>query len=512
MKYAGVGVGALAAGAAGYFLREELDRLQQSSTRRIATTSQTSALDTTPPVIQDLRWQPTRVVNNRVYDGSISFAVEDQDSSIAEAYLDFQPVYPTHIPREAFPEEPTRQYTFTGAGKTENFSQTITDLKGGKEYRARVGARDKAGNRAGGSIDIPYIREFENIAPSSMGVVTAYYVFYHLRTDDVPNWSDGHKYTPKLGEYLSDDEVVIRRHADCMSGYGIRNLLVSWGAPEDWVSKRGGHIKKHHQVLDENLQALIDNSLLTESDLEVGILYETPGRLLPTNPKIQWERNLTPRNTEILKSDFAYLAEKYFNHPNFWRIDGKPVVYIYDTPAMTGDLRAAVQAIRQAVRRAGSDEVFLITDFAKAHREVFPSRNTEWAALASLFDAVTSWLGGYMPDGNYLGGSYEKQIELIYGEWFRWCKAKDIPLIPYVTPEFDARLVSWGDPAEIPLPRSPDLFRERVKIAMKYSGLAGTIAVGSWNDFFESHALEPSREYGFTYLDIVRDCVTKLSA
>ena len=59
--------------------------------------------DEKPPEIKDFRWEPTRVINSKVYDGRVSFTAEDKDSVISEAYLEFSPVYPLHLPREAFP-------------------------------------------------------------------------------------------------------------------------------------------------------------------------------------------------------------------------------------------------------------------------------------------------------------------------------------------------------------------------------------------------------------------------
>jgi hypothetical protein len=123
---------------------------------------------------------------------------------------------------------------------------------------------------------------------------------------------------------------------------------------------------------------------------------------------------------------------------------------------------------------------------------------------ARSFDRVTSWLGGYSGEGKYLGGSYEAQIEILYSKWGKWAKEYNRKLIPFVTPEFDNRYVRWGCPNCIPLNRFPQLFEKRVNIALMYTCPPRVILIGTWNDFFESTALEPAREYGFTYLEILR--------
>jgi len=56
--------------------------------------------------------------------------------------------------------------------------------------------------------------------------------------------------------------------------------------------------------------------------------------------------------------------------------------------------------------------------------------------------------------------------------------------IPSITPEFDNRY-SWGDPNSIPLPRSPELFEKRLKIALKYVKTSKIVMIGTWNDFLK---------------------------
>ena len=62
-----------------------------------------------------------------------------------------------------------------------------------------------------------------------------------------------------------------------------------------------------------------------------------------------------------------------------------------------------------------------------------------------------------------------------------------------------------GDaPIAPPSTASPQLFEKRVNIALMYTCPPRVILIGTWNDFFESTALEPAREHGFTYLEILR--------
>ena len=55
--------------------------------------------------------------------------------------------------------------------------------------------------------------------------------------------------------------------------------------------------------------------------------------------------------------------------------------------------------------------------------------------------------------------------------------------------------------------RDPEIFRKLIGFDMKYASrsMVGVKAFNEWG-----HQIEPATEYGFTYSQIVRDCVTKL--
>jgi len=125
---------------------------------------------------QSRQWQGIR--------GVISFMAEDPDSPIAEAQLRLDAFYPSEIPGRAVPPETSRSYGFTGSSKSESFSQTIADLKGGKGYLASARARDISGNESSQLLDIPYVREFENNPILySLNVGAHYYPWYGEPSD-----------------------------------------------------------------------------------------------------------------------------------------------------------------------------------------------------------------------------------------------------------------------------------------------------------------------------------------
>ena len=157
-------------------------------------------------------------------------------------------------------------------------------------------------------------------------------------------------------------------------------------------------------------------------------------------------------------------------------------MYVYDSAAFVGDVKTAIKELRETVEKTGYD-VYLVSDHV--HPCVLPGTNEVWEERARQFDGITCWLGGYSGKGEYLGGSYEKQLKILYSAWGEWAKENNKDLIPFTTPEFDGRYVTWGDPNSIPLERSTTKFLERLNITFHYSPRTKIVMIGTFNDFFE---------------------------
>ena len=459
----------------------------------------------TQPTVINLSWVPTRTNLDKIYDIKVTFVARDDKTPIAYAELHFKPVeYQYMIDKygmrpedysKVFPPDSERVFVLTPVdgrfdNLEKNFTVSIKDIVGGREYKIVALVRDLAGNEKTVEVKTPYIRQFENIAKTDDIIVVAPYYLWYRR--DLSNWRDGHKYTPLLGEYRSDDPIVMSKHIDWATGHGVDVFAVSWTGYEY------GDLK----YFDDNLKLLFNNPL--SKDIKIMILYESPGRLKTTgNPSTPWEKNLSDEeNIKTLISDFIYFSREYFNRENYFKLDGRPVVYIYDSSAFMGNVSGTIQKLREAIRREGY-EVFLISDHV--HPYVLPGSNPDWEERARQFDGITSWLGGYSGEGIYLGGSYEAQLGILYSQWGGWVRLNNKKLVPFITPEFDNRQVSWGNPNSIPIERSPQLFIQRLIIALNYTEGAGIVMIGTWNDFFESTTLEPTATYGFTYLALLKE-------
>ena len=109
---------------------------------------------------------------------------------------------------------------------------------------------------------------------------------------------------PMLGEYDDRHPAVIAQHLKWSRQANISLWVASWWGPDS----------REDQTL---LQRILPHDEL--GDMQIALFYETTGRT----------REFSAFNH--VAPDIAHIAERYFNHPNYLRIDGRPVLFVYLT-------------------------------------------------------------------------------------------------------------------------------------------------------------------------------------
>lgn len=110
-------------------------------------------------------------------------------------------------------------------------------------------------------------------------------------------------YQVELGYYTSDDVAVVDRHIVDMDYAKIDVAIASWWGP-------GSHNE------DTRFPMLLDRTVAAGSDLKWAAYYEDEGFGDPS--------------VDVLRFDLAYLMEHYTDHEAYARIDGKPVIFVYN--------------------------------------------------------------------------------------------------------------------------------------------------------------------------------------
>ncbi len=165
-------------------------------------------------------------------------------------------------------------------------------------------------------------------------------------------------------------------------------------------------------------------------EIKHAVHYESTGRFGRSNNNPNFN-NLVP--------DFEYLAENVFTDPNYYRIDGRPVVFMYVSRAYFNN-PAAQQALANArqslVQNYGYDP-YVVGD------EVFDSSFN--ASRASHFDAVTTY-DVYAMSGMKFNGATQGDVATAASKYAQ-AAAAGATVIPGISPGYNDKIVRDGNPA-----------------------------------------------------------------
>jgi glycoprotein endo-alpha-1,2-mannosidase len=308
---------------------------------------------------------------------------------------------------------------------------------------------------------------------------------------------------PLLGEYNDTDPKIIAKHLSWSRYANIRLWVTSWwgfNRIEDSTTKN--LILKHRDL----------------GDHQVALLYETNGRIRESS-------NFSTANVE---EDIEYICKTYFDHPNYYRIDDRPVLFVYLTRKLEaiGNIEEVILLMRSVAEFWGHN-IYLVGD----HVFGSPPSTTDETYLPFLYlDALTNYdVYGSMLATGYAGSD---TVEAYYKKQRGWrgeAHLKKCGFIPTVSPGYNDRGVRL-DADHAPLSRklsakSPEgsLLKASLKLAryLVDETVDNLLMVNSFNEWHEDTQIEPvigaasTSPYNYTmgveyvgygelYLDILR--------
>ena len=270
---------------------------------------------------------------------------------------------------------------------------------------------------------------------------------------------------PKLGVYDSRDPDVIKKHIEQSKHAGIDFWSVSWWGQnyEDTTFK--DYILKHPD----------------SAKLKYAVLYESTGRL----------GSMKSPNYINLVPDFDYFTEQYFNHPNYLKVDGKPVVFIYLTRVYfrRDEGKRALESVRLK-----HPNLYIIGDDVFGPN--YPSNAaSQWNAITAydVYGQSTKITGGTKAGIERLKDNYSKAK----------AKANKVGtgFIPAIAPGYNDRAVRKGNPGrsrffdDVKESKEGDLFRSMIKdvaIPLADPKAQNMIMVTSFNEWYEDTQIEPT--------------------
>jgi hypothetical protein len=327
---------------------------------------------------------------------------------------------------------------------------------------------------------------------------------------------------PALGKYNDQDKAVIRQHLQWCMDSKIFLWVMSWWGP----TARNTETTK---IMLDYMESQTSNSSFPIKNFRTAVFYET----LEHIPQI----GSTGRyNTSLVKGHIEFMADNYFMRPNCFKIDGKPVIFVYLTrvlyaaPNHTTLLSEVINLMRQGAKGKGYD-IYIVGDHAYDDPSTLPASYPPF----QLMQAVVNYdVFGSMRRPLYANDTTVLAYKTKQQGWKDKANAQSCGFIPSITPGFNK---AGKNPNLTYGPMSRRLNNKDAKEGTLFEALlknalglvdnkVKVLVVNSFNEYHEDTQIEPIgpgpmptnqplnltrgltyEAYDRTYLNLIRDLV-----
>jgi glycoprotein endo-alpha-1,2-mannosidase len=270
---------------------------------------------------------------------------------------------------------------------------------------------------------------------------------------------------PLIGTYDNVvNKVSVKQHIEWSTNFGIDNWITSWWGPDSYQS---------NAILKNIMPNLVGTKVTFCLFYETGGFYE--GR---------W--NFGASEVQMFYDHIKYMNDNFFSHPNYWKINGRPVVVVYLSRNMTGSYVEALTKVRKDFN------VFLVGDdfhFGPAE----PDRHKNWDAITIYNSHGLKTYDGYPAATGFIEGARQN---------FRKHKQAIAPyatkLISNVIPGYNDRAVRLAS-NNYPIPRrvhadsaEGSTFNQMLAMGIQEGDSSLGTAICSWNEWWEDSEIEPT--------------------
>lgn len=299
------------------------------------------------------------------------------------------------------------------------------------------------------------------------------------RSPNVP-WHDR---VPLLGYYAEEDVRVTEQHIEWANQFEITFFAYDWY----W----DGRSTRLNHAIDNFLKAS------NNSKLKFSLLWAN--------------HNGIPGDLRQFDSMIEFWLKTYFAHPQFYFLEGKPVVFIFSRKRLEADAKKFGWTVKGLLARAnerakkeGYAGIFFVLT-----NDVRPSDNLEASLADQGFSAYTGWcnLGGRDSHGV---ADYQVMVDAYLKYYDAAAQTKGrLFYLPPVSPGRDSR--PWhGGKAQVRTNPTPMKFKMMLKgakelIDSQKKGVLPLVMIQSWNEFGEGAFIEPSKKFGFEYLNVTQE-------
>jgi hypothetical protein len=289
--------------------------------------------------------------------------------------------------------------------------------------------------------------------------------------------------TPALGFYSQENPEIADWETKWAVEHGVSFFVYCW-----YRDGQGGPVKTRYASAIHD--ALFKSRYV--SKMKFTLMWENQNR----------GRAGVADEADLMQNLLPFWMENYFRHPSYLKIDNKPLLFIYRPEFLVKDLggvaqvRAAFDKMRQACRAAGFDGLYLLGEY----RGLDPKHLELMKQLGLDYTFAYCWHVQKNPTPQQ---AIAAQLDYI-------TKTRDLKILPEVV-TVSQGWSGWHDEGsiwKIPPAEYKELLEKAKAIVQSFPASelgSKLLLLDNWNEWSEGHYLAPHKEFGFGYLDAVRE-------
>jgi hypothetical protein len=299
-----------------------------------------------------------------------------------------------------------------------------------------------------------------NDQPEHMGEWGIHYTMSNKNPDKIVDSLTGRRevamyYYPLTGPYASGDLVIIEYQLLLMKLSGIDGVFIDWPPIIN---------TNDYPLLVRNTEKIV--SQLEKVGLQFAIVYEDQ------DINIAFKKNAIDNKIEAAQKDMEYLNTRYFSKPNYVKLNGKPL--LLDFGPQTFETEAEWT---QIFSKLGENKPAFYTLWYES-KDAGANADGEFAWVwQKNYEDLDKFYNNHPLNGGKIASAYPGFVSY-YAEG------------------------GWGNiPWTIPH-RGDTTFTQTLKMAL--DSKLDIIQLVTWNDYGEGTMIEPTVEFGYSFLDVLQ--------
>jgi hypothetical protein len=313
---------------------------------------------------------------------------------------------------------------------------------------------------------------------------------------------------PLWGYINEADPYVAEMEINAAADHGVNVFIFDWYWYDGMSFLEG-------QLNDGYLKAKNNDRVkfyLMWANHDVNLTWDKRNAGLP-NSSLIWKGGVDRNEFEII---CHRVIKKYFSHPSYYQVDGKPSFMIYELQTLIqglGGVKQTMDALdwfRKETVKAGFKGLDLQVTLRRSGSTVTgiagDNIGTQTETLKQFgFDGLTHYQFCHFTDINK---DYMEIMTDVVNEWGELEKENSAPYYPHIS-------VGWDNNPRFEMFRggivknnTPDNFEKALLMAKNYVDAhpkqAPLITINSWNEWTETSYLQPCTLYGYGYLQAVK--------